>query len=139
MRSSHALGLVLAAGAAVACAAPDGGERVAPLPTVPGGTEIYTQVGTSGGLEEIVDPAYHMANARRSFESGRTHGAADELEKLAAFLRYEADSAVGDRRDALETSHGEIEQLALRVRRGEVESSALLESAFARARAAMRR
>jgi hypothetical protein len=113
------------------------GEEGRPTPTVRGGEKVYTPTGAGQQLEEVVDPEFHMANARRDFEAGLRTSAVREIEKLEAFLGYEAQRASPERRRAIEDSRKELEQLAKRVAHREVTDAAELDRAFAHARAAL--
>ena len=118
-----------------ACAAPEEGGP--PTPTVRGGEKVYAPTGPGQHLEPVVDPEFHMANARRDFEAGLRSSAVREIEKLEAFLGYEAERASGERRRAIEDSREELDELAERVARREVGDVSELDRAFAHARAAL--
>jgi hypothetical protein len=132
-------GLELAALALVlgACASSRSEEAGPPVPGVPGGEKIYAPTGPGQRLERVVDPEFHMAAARRDYVAGKRNSASRELEKLEAFLRWEADQTTGERRRAIEESRQEIETLARSVARDDLESVAQLDRAFAHARAAL--
>lgn len=113
------------------------GEDPRRTPTVRGGEKVYTPTGPGQRLEPVVDPEFHMANARRDFVAGLRSSATRELEKLQAFLGYELQRASGERRRALEDSRAEIDALAKRVAHREVSDVAELDRAFAHTRAAL--
>jgi hypothetical protein len=125
---------------ALGCASPQPGEeRVTPVPGIEQGTKIYAPVGPGDQLDPIVDPEYHMAAARRAYQAGIRLAASREIEKLTVFMGYERDRAAGDRRRAIETSRLELDELARRIGRGEIETVDHIDQAFARARSALRR
>jgi hypothetical protein len=107
------------------------------VPTVQGGEKVFAPTGPGQRLEQVVDPQFHMAAARRDYLAGLRSGAVREIEKLEAFMRYEADRTSGERRRAIEASREELEGLARSVARNELESVAELDRAFAHARAAL--
>jgi hypothetical protein len=140
-KTSWAVALALTICAAVGspgCAGGPSGEEVKPLPTVRGGERLYTETRPSDTLEEVVDPEFHMAAARRDYLAGITGASAREMEKVAAFLGYEANRTTGERRRAIEESQREIASLSREVARGKIESVNQIDQAFARARAALR-
>jgi hypothetical protein len=123
----------------VLCGCVARGEGGPPTPTVRGGEKVYAPTGPGQQLEPVVDPEFHMANARRDFEAGLGGSAAREIEKLEAFLGYEAERASGERRRAIEDSREELDDLAERVAHREVNNVSELDRAFAHARAALAR
>jgi hypothetical protein len=104
---------------------------------VRGGEKVYAPTGPGQRLEQVVDPEFHMAAARRDYLAGLRSGAVRELEKLEAFLGYEEDRATGDRKRAIEASREEVEQLGRSVAQGDVKSVDEFDRAFAHARAAL--
>jgi hypothetical protein len=129
---------ILLTAAIVACASrPAHEEAGPPTPTVRGGEKVYAPTGAGQRLEPVVDPEFHMAAARRDYLAGLRGAASREIEKLAAFMSYEADRAVGERRRAIEESREELVKLGKEIGRGEVDSVERLDRSFAHARAAL--
>jgi hypothetical protein len=119
------------------CACAPRGEGGPPTPTVRGGEKVYAPTGPGRHLEPVVDPEFHIANARRDFEAGLHGSAAREIEKLEAFLAYEEARASGDHRRAIEDAREELDELAERVAHREVKDVSELDRAFSHARAAL--
>jgi hypothetical protein len=119
------------------CVAARRSEETRPTPTVRGGEKVYAPTGPGRRLEQVVDPEFHMANARRDYVAGLRVSAVREIEKLSAFMGYEAARTSGEHRRAIEDSREELDELARDVAEGKVKSVADLDRAFAHARAAL--
>ena len=90
-----------------------------------------------GTLVRIHEPDFHMAAARRAFEAGKPRIASHEVERAAGGLAYLEDRAAGSRRKDLARANGLLKELAVALRRGEVDGIDRLEIAFLSAHNAM--
>ena len=79
----------------------------------------------------VEEPHVHMKRARSSFESGHHGLAADEMERAAVGFAYFSDRTAGEDRRQLEATERELNKLADRVRRHEVDGVAEIDSLFA--------
>jgi hypothetical protein len=79
----------------------------------------------------IQEPHVHMKLARSSFEAGHRSLAADEIERAAVGFAYFADRTAGEDKRQLDATERELNKLADRVRRGEVDGVGELDSLFA--------
>jgi hypothetical protein len=79
----------------------------------------------------VQEPHVEMKRARKAFEAGHRAVAADDLERAAVGFAYFADRAAGEDRKQLEATEKALNQLADRVRRGEVDGVGELDALFA--------
>lgn len=90
-------------------------------------------------FQRVDEPHLHMKRARSSFEAGHRGLAADEIERAAVGFAYFADRSAGEDKRQLDATERELNKLADRVRKGEVDGVGELDSLFSDGRRVLAR
>jgi hypothetical protein len=97
------------------------------IPVMEGADDLY-----------LNEADYHLAQAEQRLKKEDGKGAAADMRKASAYLRLKAVRAGEDAKRALESSAVELEALAEKAERGGASAARDMDSAFARARKAVR-
>ena len=90
-----------------------------------------TDVATRYSLSE--EPQRQFTHAMAAYKKNDYKAAAGSIRQATNFVHFEARSATGDVRQALDRSVTELDQLAISMEKGEVSDEKLMEDEFARA------